>query len=323
MKFLLLCLLFIGISHPLEGTYLFKNGTFINTKDLATKTVEEHFEEGMKALQNKKYEDACGQFRIVTISFPNASLAIEATYYMGIALYEMGEFALANDSFTQYLHKTNDLEHFEDIYRYKLAIANACAQGHRRHLFNSPSLPRIMSTDDLALDLYNEIATTLPNHPLASEALLAKATFLTQQENYAASAQTYQAIIRRFPGTSYALSAYKGIANCHIKEIILQPQNVDFITLAEINIDQCTKDFPQASENTELTSMLCQMKNIYAQSLFDTAAFYERKNLPTSSALYYHLAATTYPEATIVPKAKERLSTLSSHIEKLHLSTPG
>ena len=306
-------------AQPSQAAYLFKNGQFINAKDVATMSIEEHHQAGLDALKASNWDEAAAQFHIITVSFPDASLATDAYYYLGVALYELGELDLANNEFGNYLKKNNSSEHIEDVYRYKLSIADKFAQGHRRHMFNSSSFPRIMSADDLALDIYNEVSVALPNHALAAQALLGKASLLSQEEDYSLAADTYQCAIRRFPGSSYALQAYEGISDCYMQEIKQQMQNLDIITMAEINCAQLNRDFPQAKENETLKNKLTEMKDLYATALFETGQFYERKKQPKASALYYHLALTSFPESKVAPQSKERLKELSKYVEELHL----
>jgi outer membrane protein assembly factor BamD (BamD/ComL family) len=309
-------------TQPLQAAYLFKNGHLINAKDIATKTVEEHYQNGLDALKTHNWNQAASEFRIVTINFPDASLTCEAFYYYGVALYELGEYDLADSQLKEYLLKNSSAEHLEDVYRYKLSIADKFAQGCKRHMFNSSSFPSIMSAEDLAEELYTEVSIALPNHALAAQALLGKAKLFFNEENFSQAADVYQTTIRRFPISQQALTAYQGIALCYMEQIKRQLQNLDLITLAEINCAQCKRDFPQAQENTALETSLKEMKDLYAKALFETGQFYERTKQPKASALYYHLSLSSFPESSVASMAKERLKDLSPYIEELHLHTP-
>jgi hypothetical protein len=87
---LLVALLVVGFS-PLSGAYLYKNGHLINQKDVATSSVEQHYQRGIEALKAKKWEEAYQQFHIVVVNFADTSLAQEAQYYLGVTLYEMND----------------------------------------------------------------------------------------------------------------------------------------------------------------------------------------------------------------------------------------
>ena len=141
---------------PLQGAYLFKNGHFINEKDIATKSVEEHYQDGIDALKAKQWQEAYGQFHIILVSFSQASLAQDAQYYSAVALYEMDDLDIANREFSTYLKKSNDPTHLEDVYRYKLSIAEKLSGGARTHLFGFDSLPKLQTDRSLALEIFED-----------------------------------------------------------------------------------------------------------------------------------------------------------------------
>lgn len=318
----LVCLgLLFGCS-PLHGAYLFKNGHFYNQKDLATLSIEDHYQRGIDALKAQQWDVAYQQFRIITVNFEGASLAQDAQFYLAVALYQMNDFDIANSEFSSYLQKSNEPLHFEDVYRYKLSIAQKLAGGVSCHLFGVQSLPRLQSGRSLALEIFDEVASGLPNHDLAATALLGKAKLLKLQEEFAESIEVYQTAIRRFPGSAFALKAFQGISACYLEEIRRQPQNVDAITLAEINLKEITKVFPQAKEVDVIRSEVTSIKELYVHALYETAQLYERMSQPKAAVLYYHLALTKFPESSAAPFCRARIKELSSYAEELHLALP-
>lgn len=319
MRFFILALLVSFGS--LQAGYLFKNGRFINEKNLAFLPIEVHYQKGIDALKNKAWEEAEQQFRIVTVSFEEASLAIEAHYYLGVALYEQDELDVANTSFTTYLQKSNSPAHLEDVYRYKLDIAQKLAAGHRRHLFGYQSLPNWMTGRTIALEIFDEVSSALPNHDLAAAALLAKGELQYDREEYAQAIETYQTAIRRFPGASFALRAYQGISTCYLAQVTRQPQNVDAMALAEINVKEFQREFPQASEGEALKKQYEAMCELYVAALYETGQLYERMSEPKASVLYYHLAVSKLPTSAVADACRERLKELSTYAEELHVSS--
>jgi outer membrane protein assembly factor BamD (BamD/ComL family) len=313
---LLLCVL--G-TIPLQGAYLLKNGHFINEKDMATGSVELHFQRGLDALSTGKWEEAHQQFHIVVVSFPDASLADEAQYYLGVALYKTNELYGANNEFTTYLQTRNASVHAEDVYRYKLAIAQKLANGALVRLFGYQFLPKLQTAREKAIELFDEVAAALPNHDLAASALIRKARLLRRQQEFAHAIESYQTAIRRFPGTKYALKAYQEIASCYVGEMRRQPHNVDDLTLAEINLKELKKEFPQAEEITDVEAKVRTGKELYVNALYETAQLYERMSQPKAAILYYHLAIDAFPDSSVALLCKERMHALSAHAEELHV----
>lgn len=315
-------LILFTLSTSLFGEYLFKNGHFYNTKDLATGTVEDHYQRGINALKAQHWQNAFQQFHIILISYPDASLAEEAQYYLGVCLYELNDLDISNTEFSTYLKKTNSTTHLEDVYRYKLSIAQKLSNGAYCHLFGYQSLPKIQTGRDVALEIYDEVASGLPNHDLAAKALICKGQLQKYEEQFSDAIETYQSAIRRFPGSSFALDAYQGISTCYIEEINRQPQNVDAITLAEINLKEFTKDFPQAQQLASVEDEVRQIKELYVKALHETAQLYERMSQPKAAVLYYHLALSKFPTSSIAPLCRERIKELAKYADELHLPHP-
>ena len=107
MKFRLILVIFLcSLACSLDAAYVLRNGKLINTKDLATLPVEEHYNLGINALQKKDWEEAIHQFRIVTINFPLSSWGKESFYYLGVAYFHDGDKDLANQNLSDYLKET-------------------------------------------------------------------------------------------------------------------------------------------------------------------------------------------------------------------------
>jgi len=318
-----ICLLLLGIfSVPLHGAYLFKNGRFFNTKYVASGSVEEHFKQGIEALQQSKWVEAEDQFRTVITSFSASSLAKEARYYLAVVFYEQEEFDLANEEFSTYLQENNSPTHLEDVYRYKLSIAKKLASGYRCRMFGAQSMPKIVGGNSLALEIFDQIAAGLPNHEVAATALLDKAELLKNRFEFDDAIDTYQTLIRRFKGTSFALQAFQGISACYVGQIAQQPQNLDALVLAEINTKEFRKEFPQAKELEQLEAELLSMHEKYVTELYETGLLYERMEQPKASVLYYYLALTKLPTSSVATLCHNRLKELSEYVEELHLSIP-
>ena len=314
-------LLLLGFS-SLHGAYLFKNGHLINEKDIATASIEEHYQRGIDALKAKNWDEAYQEFHVIQVSFEGASLAQDAHYYLAVSLYEMNDLDVANKEFTSYLQKNNSPNHLEDAYRYKLAIAQKLADGAFCHLFGVESLPRLQTDRKLALEIFDEVASALPNHDIAASALLRKAQLLKYQEDFSGAIDVYQTTIRRFPGSSFALTAYQEIALCYVDEMRRQPHNVDAMTLADINLKQIMKDFPQAKEIADVEAQVTAIKELYVNALYETAQLFERMSQPKAAVLYYHLAITTFPSSSIAPQCRDRMKKLSAYTKILHLDQP-
>jgi outer membrane protein assembly factor BamD (BamD/ComL family) len=315
----LFCALFVlQSSSHLYAPYLFKNGKFIDTTEMAELPIQDHFNKGIECLKNKDYHEAVHQFKIVTVSFPDAELAYEAYYYLGISYYHAGDMDLANQSLSSYLKTPNNLKHFEQTFRYKLAIGDAFKNGAKKHMFGSKKMPQWFPAKEEAVKVYDEIITSLPNHEITSKALFSKAELLDEEGNFRASREAYQTLIKKFPKTPLAAASYVKISESLLKQVHAEFQNPDLLSLAELNIKKLKTSFPRGEAQIQKAeSLFSEMQEIYAQGLYETGSLYERKKEPKASLLYYDSAVSQFPNTKIADKCRERIKALQVYAKEL------
>ena len=305
----------------LAAAYIFKNGTFIHTKDLATLPVEEHYAQGIQALKDQKWDEALQQFRIVTINFPQSTWAKDGYYFLGISYFHTDDKDLANQNLTEYLKAESTPQYFEEAFQYKLAIADAFKKGEKRHLFGHEKLPQWMPDTDLAITIYDEIITTLANHDLGAKAQLSKAHLLRKHEKFRESIECLQTVIRKFPRSEYAQKAYVAISKVYLRQAESDAHNPDILQLAQINKTKFYQEFPTDPKHEDAANQLNQMKEIFANALYETGQLYERKKQPKAAVLYYHNAIQQFPETHVASHCKERMHALQEYANEIDLST--
>lgn len=319
-SFLLLLLLLCSPAYELSAAYIFKNGKFIDVKDIATLPVEDHYNLGLEALQKKEWKEAVQQFRIVTINFPLSSWCQESFYFLGVAYFHADDKELANRNFSLYLDENQNPQYYEETFRYKLAIANAFRKGAKRHLFGVEKLPQWVSAEDLAITIYDEILSSLPNHEMGAKSLLSKAALLDQNEQYKESIETYQNVIKRFPKSEFAAKSYSLISKSYLKQTEREVHNPDILALAQINLRKFSESFPRDVKIEEAKESIGTMKEIFANALYETGQFYERKGEPKASVLYYHTAITQFPETKTALGCKTRIKHLQQYADEIEIS---
>ena len=315
--FFILC----HLACSLEAAYVLKNGRLIDTKDIATLPVEDHYNTGIAALSKKDWDEATHQFRIVVINYPDSSWAKEAYYHLGVSYYHADDKDVANQNFSKYLEENYHPAYFDETFQYKLAIADAFRKGAKRHLFGYEKMPSWMPDKDLAVQIYDEIITALPNSELAAKSLLSKGNLLRKRDEYRQSIDAYTQVIRKFPKTEFAATAYSLIARGYLQQAEADVHNPDILALAQINLKKFAADFPRDDKVQKAEDSLHEMKEIFANALYETGQFYERKKQPKASVLYYHNAITQFPDTKVSKECKERLNALQAYVDEIQLES--
>jgi outer membrane protein assembly factor BamD (BamD/ComL family) len=319
MRTFVICLLVL-CPFSAKAAYTLKDGHFVNVDELATLPPKEHFRLGIEALNARNWEEAAKQFNIVAINFPNTPPGQEAFFYNGIANFQMQEYDIANTAFTNYLKNQTNPKFFQDAVEYKFSIAERFRMGACRHFWETKQLPKWASGKSLALEIYDEVISALPNHDLGAKALYAKASLLWEMRQYRESIETYQRIPKRFPKNELAPDSYVMVNRVYLEQSKREFQNPDLLALAELNLKRFQEDFPTDERLTAAKQDLLALKEVYAKGLYDIGEFYERIYKPEASVLYYVKALHDFPETRTAHMCRQRLqklcpSTLASNDE--------
>lgn len=292
-----------------EAAYTIRDGKLINMHEIATLSVQEHYSLLKQAIELKNWPELIRQSNIITKNFPGTDFALDAHFYLGEAYFHLKEFDLANLNFSLYL-KQSAPKFFEEAIEYKFHIAQFFEKGEKRPLMGIQGMPKWMSAQQEAIEIYDEVIMALPQHDLAVQSLLGKGNLLFQGEDFKESIETFQTLIRRFPKHPLACDSYVAITNVYLTQSQKEFPDPDYLDLAEINARKFKVDFPSHPQIALVEKMLEDMKELYATELYKTAQFYERTKKTGAAMIYYSKIVSKYPSTITAEKSKKRLSVL-------------
>lgn len=305
---LLLASLFFCTS--LSAAYIIKNGKIYDADEVATLSVEEHFELGCEAYNQKDWHEAIRQFSVITCSYPNTSYGKDSFFYLGVAYYYTDDCEFANQALSKYIQSQNNPKYFEEAIQYKFAVAEAFKEGARRRIFGSKRMPKWLRGYHIAIETYNEVIAAVPCHEIAAQALFSKGDLLWTMGDYREAVEAYQTLIRRFPKHELAPVSYLTINQIYLDQAKKEFQNPDILALAQLNLKKFHKDFPTEERLKEAEQNVLEIKEVYARGLFETGQFYERVQQPMASIIYYQSALKQFPETSVAKQCIERLGAL-------------
>jgi outer membrane protein assembly factor BamD (BamD/ComL family) len=320
MKFVLcttLCSFIIFLNQPLHAAYTIKDGRLIQTHELATKSVQEHYSMALSAYEKQQWEDLVLQSNIVIKNFPDSPFSPEAQFYLAVGFYHLGELELANKQISLYLKKYSSPKFFEEAITYKYKIAEKFQFGAKKHLLGLESMPKWMPASEEALQIYDEVITAMPHHELAVQSMFGKATILLADDDFSSSVETFHALIRKFGKHPLACESYIGIAKVYLSQCKKEFPDPDFLDLAELNFKKFKADFPNEPRVAVAEGMLKKMKEIYADDLYQTAQFFERTNKPRAASIYYNKILAKYPKTQVAHNSGARLAFMEKKFDQV------
>jgi len=276
--------------------------------------VSEHYGMAMEAYTSKDWSKMVHHCRKVKTAYPRSHFAQEIGYYWAVGYFNKGDYARADQLFTQYLRTQSSPKFFEEAIQYKFEIANLYEAGTRKHLFGAKALPRLLNGYEDAVRIYDEVITSLPNHEMAAEALFKKATLLVKFEDYKESIETFQTLIRRFPKHHLGAESYLQIAGVFLKQASSKFPDPAYLELAEINLRKFRRDFPGEPRINEAESNLQAMREEFADELFRIGSFYQKTKKLDSAAIYYSTIILRYPHTPQAFQSEKRLKAMGREI---------
>lgn len=260
--------------------------------------------------QSEDWQKLAWKCEDLITDFPTSPFAREAHYYLGVATFKLGEYEYSNRAFSTYLKEELTPKFFEQTIRYKFEIASEFDGGARVHLFGWNKLPKWMPAYEEAIEIYDEVITTMPRDDLAAKSLYRKGVLLLRMEEYTKSVEVFQTLCRRFPKHPLAPDAYVGIADVYLTECQKEFPDSNKLELAEINLRKFKTHFPTESRIEDAQKKLLGMKEALAGDLLEIAEFYERTKKGNAAAIYYATILKKYPETKAAKKSEKRLKVL-------------
>ena len=315
--------LLVVVCLPLMGAYTVKGGKVMNVEEVATLSVQEHHSLLLEAVQKEEWQEVIKQAHVIIKNFPDTPFHQESFYFLGLAYFSMGDFDIANQHLSTYLRKQTALQHFRSGIELKFQIAEKFRGGFKKHIGGVEFLPKWMPAKDESIKIYDEVISALPNDDLAAKALYGKGALELEDQEFVASVETYQTLIRRFPKHPLSPDAYVEIARVYLIQSQEKYPDADYLDLASINLRKFRQDFPMDPRVEEAEKIYGSMQEVFAESFYEIAQFYERSKKPHASILYYSKIIKSFPNTKSAELSKKRLKVLRPSGESpAHEETP-
>lgn len=285
---------------------------------MKSKSAYDYYHLILTCYQEQNWKGVLQYAKALLANYEDSPFNAEACYYKGVAFFHLADYDMANVSLGQYLKCETTPKYFEEALEYKYKIGEKFYEGARKHILGLEKLPKVVPAKDEALEIFEQIITTLPRHDLTARSLYKKGAVLTDFEDYKPSVEAFQVLIRRFPKHFLAPQAFLGIQKVYLKQAQLEFPDPDVLELAYINIQRFKESFPTDQRIEEAKKMLSLMQDCFAKELFETASFYERTKKYEAALLYHGSVIAQYPESSYATRSQKQMQILS---KKTVLST--
>ncbi|MCH9704350.1 MAG: tetratricopeptide repeat protein [Chlamydiae bacterium] len=303
-------LLLFTLCSTLFAAYTQIDGVWYKQEYAPQMSASEHFDTAKQQMKAEQYDEALRQYLVVLQNYPQTVFFTDALFQAGVCYMHIGHLDIADEYFAAYLNQKGTLKHFEQVFEHKFAIAEKFRAGKRRHPYGIAAMPRFASGKGYALELYDEIAATLPAREIAAKALYSKGLFLRKMYERKEAIEVFQTITRRFPKHRLAAESFMRISEVYLDNVQYEAQDPDLLALAQLNLQNFENAFPSEGRISVVEENLHQMRERYARALFDTARFYEKKKKKRAAEIYYRDMIARYPSTETAEQGRQKLAEL-------------
>lgn len=240
--------------------------------------------------------------------------AVEGKYYHGATLYRLGYYHRANQALSEYLEDDTASAHFEDAIKMKYKIAKQLGAGSRFGMLKTDFIVNTIGDFEKAIEIYDEVITTLPRSEEACDALFQKGLLQNKMHDPRAAIETFETLIRRFPKHEYAPESFLEIGKTYIERCMSEFPDPEMLDLARINYQRFERAFPSEPRLRIGKLQLVQMQEALSDELMKIAAFYQKTGKKEAARIYYSSIINRYPDTKNAHVSKQQLKKLGLSI---------
>jgi outer membrane assembly lipoprotein YfiO len=261
-----------------------------------------------EALAKQNWWGVIDYAEVLSYNFPTSTLASEASFLSALAYLKMEQYEQSNLALTAYLDKPIEHKHLDEAVEMKFKIASAFANGAKARMFGSHKAPALLSSDENAIAIFDEIIHIIPFHEIAAKSLLGKAKIQAKVGDFKVAIETLTQLIRKFPKSDYAAEAYLRINEAYLLQAKDHQLDQDLLDLASLNLRKFMQAFPSETRLDQAKALWNEMEELFAQNLLDVGKFFEKTKKASASKLYYKQVISKYPGTKASNEAKSKLN---------------
>lgn len=271
---------------------------------------EHHLKMGLEAFNAQHWQVAARHLTILTRDFHSNFYPADVHYSLGLSFYQLNELDLANQQWSIYLQKETEPGHLNDVMQAKLDIAERCRRGACGRLFGIRALPKWSNGDTLALNIYDEIIATLPTSDLAATSLIGRGHLFSKQGSFQEAIESLSLMIKRFPQHELTPVAYLAMQEVYLAKARVDGQNPDTLPLAEVALKRFASCYPKDDRLQEAYTLFATIRDVQANSFYQTALFYIRTKKPHAAILYCKATLRQFPDTPTAQRCRATLARL-------------
>jgi len=224
------------------------------------------------------------------------------------ALIGQKEYQKAHLALQEFLSQFGGTALTAEASRLEFVIAETYLAGTKRKVIGL----RLLSGEDLALQILDEISVDYPESELAELAIKTKADYLFRKGNHSLAELEYSRLVREYPRSRYHPFCFRRSAEAALAAF----QGVEYDEAALIEAEERYGDYrgayPDAAQREGVDLVLDGIRDARAEKELSIGQYYERTDHVRSAIFHYSLVRERWPDTLAANKATSRLELLGT-----------
>jgi outer membrane protein assembly factor BamD (BamD/ComL family) len=247
----------------------------------------------------KKFVKTYGQSHVL---YPDALIA------KAEALIGRKDYHKAHLTLQEFLNQFAGMGLTSEALRLEFVIAETYLAGAKRKVMGLP----LLSGEDLAFGILDEISVDYPEAELAELAIKTKADYLFRKGEHSLAELEYSRLLREFPQSRYHQFCFRRSAEAALASF----QGIDYDDTALIEAEERYRDYqrayPAAAQHEGVDLILDGIREARAEKEFTVGQYYERTDHLRSAVFHYDLIRQRWPDTLAATKATSRLQLIGA-----------
>jgi outer membrane protein assembly factor BamD (BamD/ComL family) len=216
------------------------------------------------------------------------------------------DYYKAHQHLQEYLDEYSGTQGAERALEYEFIIAEVFLSGVKRKWLGM----RILSSEDTALNILDEIAAGYPDTSLAEQAVLTKARYYFSKSEFALAEMEYARLAQEFPRSRYVRLAKRRSADAAMASF----PGIEFddaaLIEAEERYSEYLAQYGDPAEQEGIGQLLDQIHSQRAAKELSIGRYYEKTGHSGAAAFYYRSTCENWPDTIAATQARGHLRSM-------------
>lgn len=288
-----------------------QSNRWLNPKYAPKDTPREQYDYAMQFYLAKDYSKAISEFKKLIKAYPQSELTPDAQYYIGRSYEERREYYAAYLAYQKVIDVYPRSELTEEILERQYRIGNQYFSGEKEKVFGIAIIPAI----DKALEIFEKVVNNSPYGKYADLAQFKIGECYKKNGQFKEAAEAFGKLVNTYPKSLLYEQAKYEVAYCTYKMSLKPNYDQEPTEEAIKEFEDFVKSKDKGETIKDAEEALLRLQGKKAESLYNTANFYERSKRYESAIIYYKEIVDAYPKTSWAKKAFSKIMELEKRIE--------